>query len=143
MEVMMLNQSKNWVYRIAVVVSITAIGIAAARQVATAQSDKTISQSDCTATRIETAIPVSAIGEPVSAVTLNPPRWIAAAGNAPAYCSVDGSMAPIDRSPTAKPILFRVALPATWTRRAAQLGGGGTNGVIPTLTGETLQQGFV
>jgi hypothetical protein len=86
-----------------------ALGITAGRQVATAQGDKAISESDCTATRIETAIPVSAIGEPVSAVTLNPPRWISATGIAPAYCSVDGSMAPVDRSATAKPILFRWA----------------------------------
>ena len=138
----MLNKPKNWVHLIGIVLSITALGITAGRQVATAQGDKTISESDCSVTRVETAIPVSAIGEPVSAVTLNPPRWIAATGNAPAYCSVDGSMAPVDRSPTAKPILFRVALPAAWTRRAAQLGGGGTNGVIPNLTGEPLQRGF-
>jgi hypothetical protein len=51
-------------------------------------------------------------------------------------------MAPVDRAPSAKPILFRVALPASWTRRAAHLGGGGTNGVIPNLTGEALQRGF-
>ena len=52
------------------------------------------------------------------------------------------SMAPVDRSATAKPILFRVVLPASWNRRAAQIGGGGTNGVIPNLTGEPLQRGF-
>ena len=138
----MLNKPKNWVHLIGIVFSITALGITAGRQAATAQGDKTISESDCTATRVETAIPVSAIGEPVSAVTLNTPRWIAATGNAPAHCSVDGSMAPVDRSPTAKPILFRVALPAAWTRRAAQIGGGGTNGAIPNLTGEPLQRGF-
>ena len=138
----MLNKPKNWAHVTGIVLTITALGISAGWQVAKAQGDKTISESDCTATRVETAIPVSAIGEPVSAVTLNPPRWIAATSNAPAHCSVDGSMAPIDRSPTAKPILFRVALPAAWTRRAAQIGGGGTNGVIPNLTGEPLQRGF-
>ena len=63
-------------------------------------------------------------------------------GNMPAYCAVDGSIAPVDRGPSAKPILFRVALPASWNRRAAQLGGGGTNGTIPNLTGEALQQGL-
>jgi feruloyl esterase len=51
-------------------------------------------------------------------------------------------MAPVDRAPSAKPILFRVVLPASWNRRSAQLGGGGTNGVIPNLTGEPLQRGF-
>jgi feruloyl esterase len=55
-------------------------------------------------------------------------------------------MAPVDRSPTAKPINFRVALPASWSHRAAQIGGGGFNGTIPNLTGGAdkppLQQGF-
>ena len=139
----MLNKPKNWVHLIGIVFSITALGITAGRQAATAQGDKTISESDCTATRVETAIPVSAIGEPVSAVTLNPPRWIAATGNAPAHCSVDGSMAPVDRSRDGKTNPFsRCCFPASWNRRAAQIGGGGTNGVIPNLTGEPLQRGF-
>ena len=51
---------------------------------------------------------------------------------------------------TARPINFRVLLPASWNRRAAQLGGGGINGVIPNLTGvefgsagpSLLQRGF-
>jgi feruloyl esterase len=42
-------------------------------------------------------------------------------------------MAPID--PAARPINFRVVFPASWTLRAAQLGGGGMNGMIPNLTG--------
>jgi feruloyl esterase len=42
-------------------------------------------------------------------------------------------MAPID--PAARPINFRVVFPASWTLRAAQLGGGGMNGAIPNLTG--------
>jgi pimeloyl-ACP methyl ester carboxylesterase len=139
----MLNKTKNWAHLMVVALGMTALGITAAgRQAATAQGDKTISESDCTSARVETAIPVSMIGEPVSSVTLNPPRWIAATANAPAHCAVDGSMGPFDHSPTAKPILFRVALPAVWTRRAAQIGGGGTNGVIPNLTGEPLQRGF-
>jgi feruloyl esterase len=44
-------------------------------------------------------------------------------------------MAPVDTSSTARPINFRVALPASWSRRAAQIGGGGMNGSIPNLTG--------
>jgi len=94
---------------------------------------RTITEADCTATKLGTAIPASAIGEPVSSVTLNEPRWTAAADLAPAYCTVDGSMAPVD--PAARPINFRVALPASWTLRAAQLGGGGMNGMVPNLTG--------
>jgi feruloyl esterase len=44
-------------------------------------------------------------------------------------------MAPVDASPTARPINFSVVMPASWSRRAAQLGGGGMNGSIPNLTG--------
>ena len=52
--------------------------------------------------------------------------------------------ASVDTAATARPINFRVILPAAWNRRAAQLGGGGNNGVIPNLTGgEFLQRGLV
>lgn len=94
---------------------------------------RTITEADCTAAKLATAVPVAAIGEPVSSVTLSEPRWTAAVDPAPAYCAIDGAMAPID--PAAKPINFRVVLPASWTLRAAQLGGGGMNGIIPNLTG--------
>ena len=50
-------------------------------------------------------------------------------------CRIDGVFAPVGTAPTARPINFRVILPASWNRRAAQLGGGGINGVIPNLTG--------
>jgi len=94
-----------------------------------------ISEADCTATKLTATIAVSQIGEPVSGVTLAAPAWVAAAGNAPAHCRVDGSLLPVDKSPSARPINFRVLLPASWNRRAVQLGGGGINGVIPNLTG--------
>jgi feruloyl esterase len=107
-----------------------------ARLVAAAQTDSVnITASDCIAGSVGTSIPASAIGEPVSAVTLAAPRWIAATETATAYCAIDGALLPIDSAPTARPINFRVAMPASWTRRAAQLGGGGLNGVIPNLTG--------
>lgn len=92
-----------------------------------------IDQSRCTAARLGTTIPVSAIGEPVSAVTLSAPRWVEATETVPAHCVVDGAMAGVTEG--APPINFRVALPSTWTRRAAQMGGGGMNGIIPNLTG--------
>jgi hypothetical protein len=94
---------------------------------------KTLTESDCTTAKLGAPIAPSAIGEPVSGVTLAEPRWTAAVDPAPAYCTVDGSMAPID--PAARPINFRVVLPASWTLRAAQLGGGGMNGIVPNLTG--------
>jgi feruloyl esterase len=94
-----------------------------------------IASSDCTAARTGTSIPPSAIGEPVRAVTLAEPSWVEAANNVPAHCRVNGTMAPIDTSPTSRAINFSVVLPASWNRRAAQLGGGGMNGVVPNLTG--------
>ncbi len=110
---------------------------------------RTMTEADCTAAKLGSAIPIDAIGEAVSAVALDAPQWRAEAGGVPAYCSIEGSMAPVDKSPTARPIRFGVALPASWAGRAAQLGGGGMNGVIPRLTGGVtrgaaplIQQGF-
>lgn len=94
-----------------------------------------ITAADCTAARVGTSIAPSAIGEPVRAVTLSEPTWVEATSSVPAHCRVNGSMAPIDTSPTSRPINFSVVLPASWSRRAAQLGGGGMNGVVPNLTG--------
>jgi feruloyl esterase len=94
-----------------------------------------ITEADCTAAKVGTAIPVSAIGEPVRSVTLAPPRWMPENATLPTRCEVDGTMAPVDTSATARPINFRVVLPAEWHHRAAQQGGGGINGVIPNLSG--------
>jgi feruloyl esterase len=71
----------------------------------------------------------------VRRVTLAAPTWVAETANAPAYCRVDGVIEPLDTAATARPINFAVALPAQWSRRAVQLGGGGMNGTIPNLTG--------
>ena len=68
-------------------------------------ADRTLAEAECSSARIGDSIPVAAIGERVSGVTL------------------------------AQPIKFRVLLPARWTRRAVQLGGGGMNGTIPNLAG--------
>jgi feruloyl esterase len=96
--------------------------------------NKVIAASDCSAEKLGTTIPASSIGLPVSAVTLNPPEWRPEANGNPAYCSIEGSMAPVDKSPSAKPIRFGVALPASWSFRATQLGGGGMDGSIPQLS---------
>ncbi len=93
----------------------------------------TITEADCSAAKVGTEIPRSSINELVSGVTLAAPVWSPASETSPAYCTVDGSMAPL--SADAKPIHFRVALPASWALRAVQLGGGGMNGVIPNVTG--------
>ena len=93
-----------------------------------------LAEADCTAERLGSSIPVELIGEPIAAVTLSSPVWKPAVAPLPAYCSIDGSMAPVETSGKAKPILFRVLLPAEWSERAAQLGGGGMNGMVPNLT---------
>ena len=88
---------------------------------ASASENKVIAEADCTAAKLGSAIPVSAIGEPVSGVALNAPEWTASKSSSPAYCSVSGSMAPVDKAANAKPINFRVVMPASWSGRAAQM----------------------
>jgi pimeloyl-ACP methyl ester carboxylesterase len=97
------------------------------------KANLSIGESDCTADKLGASIPISAIGEPVAAVTLGPPAWTAATNGTPAYCSIDGYMMPVDTSSEAKSIHFRVVLPASWSYRAAQMGGGGMNGSVPNL----------
>jgi feruloyl esterase len=103
--------------------------------------DTTIAEGDCSAARLGADIPVASIGERVGAVTLSAPRWVAATDALPARCEIDGSMAPAKPDAHARPILFRVWLPATWNHRAAQQGGGGMNGSIPDLTGRAYPIG--
>jgi feruloyl esterase len=112
-------------------------------------ANPTIGPGDCTAEKLGSPIPAASMGDRVASVTLSAPEWHAEANGAAAYCSVQGSMAPVDRSASARPIRFGVAMPASWARRAAQLGGGGMNGVIPNLAGGAgrgqpsfLQRGF-
>ena len=99
-----------------------------------APGDRTITAADVTVERVGTAVPASAIGEPVGGVTLSPPRWVEATESSVAYALVDGAISPWD--PKGKPINFRVLLPAPWNRRAIQVGGGGMNGMVPLLRGE-------
>ena len=109
-------------------------------------ANATITVSDCTTAKLGADVPVQKIGEPVSSVALAAPRWVAATADSSAYCSIDGAMAPVERTTAARPINFRVVFPASWNHRAAQLGGGGINGVIPNLTGGSdapLARGFV
>jgi feruloyl esterase len=94
-----------------------------------------ITAADCTAERVGASIPAASIGVPVGAVTLAAPAWTEAAAAAPAYCRINGVIAPVDTATTARPINFSVVLPASWSQHAAQLGGGGINGVIPNLIG--------
>ena len=141
------NRSFAGALAVFAVILILAGGLkAVSSQVSGQQGSHTISLEDCTSVRLGTSIPISSIGEPVAGATLAAPRWVAAAGNAPSYCSIDGAMSPTDTSANGRPINFRVVLPASWTSHAVQLGGGGMNGSIPNLTaGEAatlLQRGF-
>jgi len=110
---------------------------------------KVATEAGCTASSLVAAIAPGAIGEPVRSVSLQA-AWVVATETVPAHCRVDGVFAPVDTASTARAINFRVVLPASWNRRAAQLGGGGINGVIPNLTGaefgsagpSLLQRGF-
>jgi feruloyl esterase len=116
------------------------VGLALVLAVGFVHADTTVTEADCVAGTLGTTIPASAIGEPVLSVALNPPRWVASAANAPAYCAIEGTIAPVDHSPTARPINFRVVLPAQWSRRAAQFGGGGMNGSIPNVAGSLMSE---
>jgi Tannase and feruloyl esterase len=102
----------------------------------------TLAEADCTAAKLGGPIAPNEIGEAVAGVTLAPPAWVGEAGGTPPSCRIDGVMAPVDTSATAKPINFRVVLPASWNHRGAQIGGGGFNGVIPNLTGAEFRSGF-
>ncbi|HBF34065.1 TPA: hypothetical protein DDW35_05835, partial [Candidatus Sumerlaeota bacterium] len=99
-----------------------------------AAENRVITVADVTVEKVGTSIPASEIGEPVSGVTLSPPHWFDATNKSVACVVIDGSIAPKD--PKSKPINFRVLLPASWSRRAIQEGGGGFNGMVPMLSGE-------
>jgi hypothetical protein len=113
--------------------ALCAVLLASISAVAAAQS-VTLAEARCTAAALTATIKPSQIGEPVSGVELQS-RWVAATGNTPAHCMVSGSILPVDKSATARPIRFGVALPENWNRRAVQMGGGGMNGTVPGLTG--------
>ncbi len=94
-------------------------------------SEITINENDLT--KVGTSISASEIGEPVSGVKLYAPRWMDATETMPAFAVVEGSIMPVD--PEGWPINFRVLLPAKWTLRAMQQGGGGMNGTITVSDG--------
>jgi hypothetical protein len=89
-----------------------------------------------------TSIPTTSIGEPVGSVKLYDPRWIEATEATPAYGVVEGSIFPVDSN--GWPINFRVLLPANWSQRAMQAGGGGMNGTITVREGKNsmINKGF-
>jgi pimeloyl-ACP methyl ester carboxylesterase len=134
---------KHSAWRILVYSGAVALFCSARAGAQASDTTRTITEAECTAAKLGDSIPVSAIGEPVSGVTLSAPRWNPPGRTPAAWCTVNGSMAPVDHAATAKPINFQVAFPATWNGRAVQMGGGGMNGMVPMLAGAPLAQGFV
>ena len=106
-----------------------------------ASKNKIINKTDID--KAGASIPVSAIGEPVGSVKLYNPRWVEATNATPAYAVVEGSIFPVD--PNGWPINFRVLLPASWSHRSMQAGGGGMNGSITVREGNNpmINKGFV
>ena len=96
-------------------------------------------------------IPASSIGLATSGATIASaaivpasPQTVNAQGTGivlaiPEYCKVIGAIAPVD--PTAPMINFQVNLPADWNGKIMQLGGSGTNGVIPVALTTGMQWG--
>jgi pimeloyl-ACP methyl ester carboxylesterase len=133
------------------IISALALSARGAPQTASPASgeNRIVAEADCVAPALVAAIAPTDIGEPVRSVGLQA-LWVAEAERVPSHCRIDGIFAPVDTAPTARSINFRVILPASWNRRAAQLGGGGMNGIIPNLTGvdfgtggsSLLQRGF-
>ena len=106
-----------------------------------ALSDIAITKADLE--KAGSSIPVSAIGEAVGSIKLYSPRWIEASDVTPAFGVLEGSIYPVDIN--GWPINFRVILPARWSRRSIQQGGGGMNGTITVREAKNplINQGFV
>ena len=125
----------------ALVISVAFVASAAHAQPA-AVGPAVLTEGACASPTLAATVPPDRIGEPVSTVALDSPTWVAAAQDVPAHCLVTGQLQPVDKSSTAQPIRFAVALPAAWNRRAIQLGGGGMNGTVPRVAGADLRQGY-
>jgi feruloyl esterase len=86
------------------------------------------------------SIPSSSIGLPSGNASITSATFVAAAPRstsgstvnpeAPDYCKVLGTIAPLD--PQAQLINFQINLPLVWNSKAVQYGGGGYNGTLVT-----------
>ncbi len=78
-------------------------------------------------------VPASAIGLASGAATVSQATLVAAAGDLPEYCQLQGTIAA--RSAGADAIRFQLNLPTVWNEKALMVGGGGFNGSLVTATG--------
>lgn len=78
----------------------------------------------------------AAIGLPTKGATVATTTLIAAGQDDAGLCVVEGKIASID--PSAPPINFIINLPASWNRKAVQMGGGGYDGFIATVRNHPL-----
>jgi feruloyl esterase len=134
--------------RVALASGLVALASLSSAHAQTNDASLTLTESVCTSSALAATISPDRIGEPVSGVQFDSLAWVAASGPAPAHCLINGRLEPVDRSATARPIRFGVALPADWNRRAIQMGGGGMNGSVPGIAGgfggpSNLANGFV
>lgn len=85
-------------------------------------------------------IAAASIGLPTGGGVVKASQIVPASGSGTAaigeHCLVLGAIKPVD--PSAPDIEFRVALPTQWNQKAFMLGGGGSNGTIPNVTGNIL-----
>lgn len=85
------------------------------------------------------AIPASAIGLPTTGGVVTSSTVVAGTGtgsaSVPEYCLVNASISPVDT--TAPKIMMRVAMPTTWNSKALMYGGGGFDGSIPNVVGNS------
>lgn len=129
--------------RLAALGMVVALAAGAAHAQPAGDNSAALTEAACTSPALAATVSADRIGEPVAAIALDSPTWVAAAQDLPAHCLVTGRLLPVDTSATAQPILFAVALPAAWNGRAIQLGGGGMNGTVPRVAGADLRQGYV
>ncbi len=132
-----------------------AIGLVAAfaahHKVSGVEAAPAVAAAETCASLEHRQIPASAIGLPTSGATITSavivpasPQTLTAQGTAvvlaiPEYCKVVGAIVPID--PAAPMINFQVNLPTDWNGKIMQLGGSGTNGVIPVALTTGMQWG--
>jgi feruloyl esterase len=123
---------------------VPALFLAALAPIAAADETTALSAAACASLQGMT-IAASSIGLATSGAEVQTAAMVAAtAANNPngEYCKVTGIVKP--KNPTSPNLEFEVNLPASWNRRALQMGGGGYNGSLVTgLTPFTLQPATV